>query len=192
METLKNKVERFYKEVLSLDISDEELNKCVIDIKKQTKSELSKIPGFNEAKLEIYFRRENGIVFSPRTLHNWIIQIVKKIGIEELERSHKYKRLSEVNDASCLALALKKLFNEEWMIKSQDSPDTLLVKRNTDDWSKKFLNVIALEIMRIPEQAKKSFGSDIENDIAEFIKEKKFNKRYEGIPHLLIHLDFNH
>ena len=98
-----------------------------------------------------------------------------------------------MNDASCFVLSLKKIFNEEWVIKAQDNPDILLVKRNRARFNEKPFNAINLEIMQIPQQEKDKMDQNkIEQEIANFIAKKKFLKRYGKYPHLLVHLNFTH
>lgn len=79
------------------------------------------------------------------------------------------------------------------MIKAQDAPDILLIQPNPDhDAKEKPFKAVSLEIMQIPEIQKQKFGQDIESETATFIHDKKFTKRYAGIPHLLVHLNFDH
>ncbi|MFA6145931.1 MAG: hypothetical protein WC697_01185 [Patescibacteria group bacterium] len=185
------KIKKVFKENFLRELSDKEASDFFNDLLIQSKLELSKIPGFTEEAFQRYFSNELEILFSPKAINKEILRIINIIGIESLENSSKYKRLSEMTDASCLVLALKKLYAEEWMIKAQDNPDILLVKHNADSFNKKPFDAVALEIMQIPERAKKTFSQDIEKDIAEFIRDKKFNKRYGEKPHLLIHFNFN-
>jgi len=91
----------------------------------------------------------------------------------------------------CLALALKKLSGEEWMIKSQDSPDIVLVKISNRFFYNHPFDGLRLEIMEISEKEKQGFGENVEGEVAEYIRNKKFMKRYQAGTCLLVHFNFN-
>jgi len=184
-------VKKVFKENFLRELTEEEASDIAKRMISQTRESFSSIEGFTEEKFQEYISKNLILVFSPSAVNTEIKKIIDTIGIETLENSPKYKRLSEMNNAVCLALALKKVFNEEWMIKAQDYPDIVLVKKNSRSFNEKHLDAVMLEIMEIPENARANLGNDIELGIAEFIKKKKFNKRYEGIPHLLVHLNIN-
>ncbi|MFA4998720.1 MAG: hypothetical protein WC514_01750 [Candidatus Paceibacterota bacterium] len=188
------KIKKVFDENFLRKLSDAEAEVFLKDVLSYTREELSKTLDFNEQKFNQYvFNSELEIFFSPRRINDEIVRIIESIGIETLEKSYKYKRASEMVSAMCLALALKKLSGKEWAIKSQDSPDIILVKRNDRGLYDKPFDALAFEIMEIPEQEKQNFGLDIERGIAEFIKDKKFMKRYldkEKI-HLFVYFNFN-
>jgi hypothetical protein len=198
MENIKEKIKNIFKENFYREPDEKEINNFYDDLLLKTKKEYSKIDGFAEKNLEERIRSkerdesELEIVFSPTFINKEINQSIKRIGIYVLENSKKYKRLYEMTNALCLALAIKKIYNEEWMIKPQDNPDILFIKRNDNNFNKKPFDVISLEVMQIPEQVMKNFDNNIEEKMAEFIKEKKFNKRYGNLTHLLVHLNFNY
>lgn len=191
MEASKEKIKKIFKENFLRELSEEEVYEIYEKLLLYTKLELSKA-GLTEKQIEEYFKKSFEMVFSPGAIHAEVFRIANEIGIEALENSKKYKRLSEMMDASCLAIALKKLRGEEWMIKSQDQPDTLLVKRSEKPSNEKPFNAFYLEVMQIPENIKESFKADVETEMAKFIKDKKFYKRYGRISCLLVHLNFNY
>lgn len=184
-------VKKVFKENFLRELTDEEASDIANKMISQSREAFSSIEGFTEEKFQQYISKNLVLLFSPSAVNAEIKKIIDTIGIEALENSPKYKRLSEMSNASCLALALKKVFNEEWMIKAQDYPDIILVKKNSRSFNNKHLDAVMLEIMEIPEHARASLGSDIELGIAELIKKKKFDKRYEGVPHLLVHLNID-
>lgn len=149
------RIETIFFDNFRRELSFSETETILSDMLSRTREELSKIPNFKEADYDRYFAtNEIEIVFSPRQINNEIYQIIKKIGIEELEQSKKYKRLSEMNNAACLSLALKKSTGEEWVIKGQENPDILLIRRNGRGFNEKPFHAINLEIMQIPSQVK--------------------------------------
>lgn len=182
-------VKKVFKENFLRDLTDEEAKNFVDTLFNQTREDFSKIEGFTEEGFQKYMSANLEIAFSPNAVFAEIKMIVDKIGIEELEKSAKYKRLSEMNNAACLSLAMNKMFKEKWMIKGQDSPDIILAKVSSRSFKDNHLDAVYLEIMEIPEFARKELGGDIEPGIAEFIKEKKFIKRYEKAAHLLVHFN---
>ena len=184
-------VKKVFKENFLRELTYKEASDIVNKMISQTREGFSSIEGFTEEKFQKYISKNLVLAFSPGAVNAEIKKIIDKIGIETLENSPKYKRLAEMNNAVCLVLALKKVFNEEWMIKAQDYPDIILVKKSLRSFDDKYLDAVMLEIMEIPEYARVSLGSDIELGIAELIKKKKFNKRYEGVPHLLVHLNID-
>jgi hypothetical protein len=184
-------IKRVFKENFLRDLSDAEAGEFVDKMISQSREDLSKIDGFTEERFQEYLSKNLVLAFSPNAINAEIFKIVKEIGIEELEASSRYKRLAEMSSASCLALALRKILGQTWMIKAQDAPDIILVKKSSREFSDKPFDAIMLEIMEIPEHARQELGEDIEVGIANFIRTKKFNKRYEGIPHLLVHINLN-
>lgn len=172
-------VKKTFKDNFLRELTDEEAGEFVDKMISQTRDAFSGIIGFSEEKFQQYISKNFVIGFSPAAIDSEIRGAINKIGIDALENSHEYKRLSEMSNACCLARALKKMFNQEWMIKAQDSPDIILVKQSARSFDSKHLDAVMLEIMEIPEYARSVLGDDIELGIAEFIKNKKFNKRYE-------------
>lgn len=175
-------------------LTSKEADEIFENMVSRTKKELVKIPGIREKDIKKYFETKKiEIVFSPKQIDEEILSIIKKVGLQALEKSNDYKRLGEMSDASCLALALKKIFNDEWVVKAQDSPDILLVKLSGARFNKKPFSAINLEIMQIPQREKERMNQDkIEQEIARFIAEKKFLKRYGKYSHLLVHMNFTH
>jgi hypothetical protein len=199
MEHLKEKIRNVFEKNFSKELSEEEVNILLEEILLNSRAKLSKIKGFTEEKFQRYLQSEKyinsdlEIVFSPLSIDIEVMRIIKRIGIEALEKSSKYKRLYEMVNAVCLCLAINKIYDEKWLIKAQDNPDILLVKINDNRFfNEKPIDAISLEIMQVPVQIIKGFTDNIEDKIAEFIKEKKFNKRYGNKPHLLIHLNFDY
>lgn len=193
-ELFRKRIKDIFFENFRRELSLIEVETMLNDMLLRTKEELSKIPDFKESDYEKYFATDEiQIVFSPRQINHEIHSIIQKIGIDELETSKKYKRLSEMNNAACLALALKKSTGEEWVVKGQDNPDILLISRSGQGFREKPFRAINLEVMQVPQQSKDKMNqSSVEVDVAQFIKEKKFLKRYGPYPHLIVHLDFNH
>lgn len=193
-EVFRKRIKDIFFENFRRELSPTEVETMLNDMFSRTREELSRIPDFKESDYEKYFAtNEIQIVFSPRQINHEIYEIIQKIGIDELETSKKYKRLSEMNNAACLALALKKSTGEEWVVKGQDNPDILLISRSGQTFREKPFRAINLEVMQVPHQAKDRMDqTNVESDVARFIEEKKFLKRYGPYPHLIVHLDFNH
>ena len=197
MQHIKDKIKKVFKDNFLRYLSDEEVDVFFETMLSTSRSKFSKIEGFTEEKFQRYLQAEKHsnsdleVVFSPLSIETEIVRIINEIGLEALEKSSKYKRLYEMVNAVCLCLAIKKISGEEWMIKPQDNPDILLIRTNNNRFNEKPIDAAPLEIMQIPEEVLKSFNNDIENKVAEFIKEKKFNKRYGNEAHLLVHLNFN-
>ncbi len=186
------RLRKIFRENFLRELSDEQASEYLDKMYTQTRAELARLPNFGAKATEKYLSGNLEIVFSPNAINAEVLRVVNEIGIEALEASSKYKRMAEMVDASCLALALKKAGKGEWVIKGQDAPDILLVQPDPEHTMGKPFRAISLEIMQIPEFAKEKFGADVEADAAQFIQDKKYTKRYEGIPHLLVHLNFDH
>ena len=77
-----------------------------------------------------------------------------------------------------------------WMVKAQDNPDIVLVKTSKRSFKEKYiLDMFQVEIMSIPEEAKQQWKNDFSKSLVDFIKNKKFTKRY-GSCELLVALEF--
>ncbi|OGI26200.1 MAG: hypothetical protein A3J76_01260 [Candidatus Moranbacteria bacterium RBG_13_45_13] len=188
------KIKKVFFDNFRRTLTPAEIDEIFKNMVAQTTKELSKIPNIQQRDIDRYFETEKfEIVFSPRQVHKEISIILKNIGLQTLEESKKYKRLSEMNDAACLSLALKKAWGEEWVIKGQDNPDIILVKRSGKRFNEKPFYGINLEIMQVPQREKEKMNQEkIEQEIAQFIAKKKFLMRYGQYPHLLIHFNFTH
>lgn len=185
-----SKIKRVFQENFLRRLSDEEAEGVLTTMLANTRTDL--LPFATEAQFERYAAGVLEIAFSPLTIHAEVARVAGQIGFEALENSVKYKRIGEMLDAASLALALNKVGLGKWMIKSQDAPDILMVRSSDRTVNAKFIDAISLEIMQIPEHEKVRFENEVEADAARFISEKKFRKHYEGVPHLLVHLNFTH
>jgi len=81
----------------------------------------------------------------------------------------------------------------EWYIMADESPDIRLSKMSNRRLKEKPFDIVNLEVMTIPAISKNKFdSSQIEKEIIDFIKDKKFNKRYGKFARLIIYLEFHH
>lgn len=160
---------------------------------KHMRSELSKLPDFSEKFFIKYITANGGsLTYSPKCVYEEINRAIDTVGVETFSKDRGYKRTREMELAARMCLTLKKKFNEQWMIKIQDNPDVVIFKVNNGSIKSNFMDAVQLEIMAIPEVAKKQWnGGNFVGSLLKFIREKKFNKRY-GICSLMVNLDFDH
>ena len=174
-------------------ILDEEATFILDTVLKHMRSELSRLPDFSEESF-IKYITANGVVltYSPKCIYEEINRAINTAGADTFSKDRGYKRTREMELAARMCLTLKKKFNEQWMIKIQDNPDVIIFKVNNGSIKSNFMDAVQLEIMTIPEVAKKQWdGNNFIGSLLKFIREKKFNKRY-GLCSLMVNLDFDH
>lgn len=187
-----NIIKTAYVTDFSRSLTDEEAGFILDTVSKHMREELSSLPDFSEETFSRYVNA-NGVTltYSPRCIYEEINRAIKTVGVDTFTSSRDYKRTREMENAARMCLALKKDFDEQWMIKIQDNPDTIIFKVNNTSIKGDFMNAIRLEIMMIPEIAKKQWDSGtFIPSLLKFIREKKFQKRY-GLCSLMVRLDFD-
>lgn len=180
-----------FKKIFLREISDEEASKIFEIMIGSTQELFKRDRKYNEDHSNQYMQGDLQLCFSPTAIREEIQRVIDTVGIEELEKSSKYKKMYELGNAQLLALALKKNSGVKWFIISQESPDILLIKKNLDALNQKPFDAVPVEVMQIPIDALEEIGEDVEVGIANFIRKKKFNKRYHSNTALLVHLNFN-
>ena len=183
------KIRRVFQENFSRKLGREEVEEILKNLLNYSEKINKGISGFSQERFEHYLR-DIEIVFSPNAIFHQIGKIVHEAGIDAFGKDGRYKRARELFSASEFVLALKKIYGEEWMIKSQDSPDIILAKPSNRSWFEKPTDAIKLEIMDIPQVERERWQGDITQEFTDFVKKKKFLKRFGPYTHLLIVLNF--
>lgn len=174
-------------------LTAEETNFIFDTVSKHMRSELSKLPDFSEDTFNKYLD-SNGITltYSPAAICSEINRIIETVGQDVFSASRSYKRTREMEIAARVCLMLKKRYGEHWMIKIQDNPDIVVFKVAERSIKSDFMDAIQIEIMSIPEIAKKQLDTNnLVTSLLKFIREKKFKKSY-GRCSLVVNLDFTH
>ena len=172
-------------------ISDLEIEEGISRLLPRMEEDFKKLPDFSEQNFNRYMEGNNlDLTFSPACVYAEIRKIITQIGVNEFSSLRKYKRVREMEVATRLCLALHKNSNAMWMIKAQDSPDIVLVKTGNRSFKEKYiLDMLQVEVMSIPEKEKRHWEDNFSKSLVDFIKNKKFTKRY-GSCELLITLNF--
>lgn len=171
-------------------ISDSEIEEGISRLLPRMERDFKTLPDFSEESFNRYMNGNNlDLTFSPACIYAEIAKIVTEIGADKFSSLGKYKRTREMEVASRICLALHKTTGAMWMIKAQDNPDIVLAKMGDRSLKEKYiLDILQVEIMTIPEEARQSWVNDFTTSLVDFIKKKKFDKRY-GSCELLISLD---
>ena len=190
-ETIRPMVINSYKENFQRQISKDEILEVFKYLIPRMENDLMELKDFSEKEFELYMNsNRNILLFSPMNIYNEISNVITQFGNDSFLKLGKYKRLREMEIASRFCIANYKLRNEILMVFPQDNPDIILAQ--TEDVSDKNIKGFYLEVMVIPNIVKEKFTDDISQDIANFIKNKKFLKNYSKECSLIISLDFNH
>jgi hypothetical protein len=172
-------------------ITDLEIEEGISKLLPRMEEDFKKLPDFSEQNFNRYMEGNNlDLTFSPACIYAEIRQIITQIGVNGFSSLRKYKRAREMEVAARICLALHKNSDAMWMIKAQDSPDIVLVKIGDRSLKEKYiLDMLQVEIMSIPEEEKQQWEDNFTKSLVDFIKNKKFTKRY-GSCELLIALEF--
>jgi hypothetical protein len=184
-------IQDFYEMNFMRTISDLEIEEGISRLIPRMKEDFENLPDFSEENFNRYMEGNNlELTVSPRCIYDEISKIIAQIGGEQFQSLGKYKRAREMEVVARLCLALRKNNGKMWMIKVQDNPDIVLVKTSERSFKKKYiLDILQVEIMTIPEEARQQWKNDFTTSLVDFIKNKKFIKRY-GSCELLVALDF--
>jgi len=183
------KIEKVFLENFSRKLSRKETQEVLDSLLSYSRKISEGIPGFSEERFECYIRNVE-ISFSPKAVFHQVVKIIQEVGVDVYEKDGRYKRARELFSASELVLALKKIYGEEWAIKSQDNPDIILAKQSNRSWLEKPIDAIKLEIVSIPQVEREKWKGDVTQEFVNFIEKEKFLKRYGPYTHLLVVLDF--
>lgn len=184
-------IRRAYSDNFSRKITEEEIDEVLENLIPHMEDSLSKFDSFSKNNFERYINGSDELTFSPANIYSEISRTINEVGIDEFDKSVKYKRMREMEIATRFCIANYKQTGKQFMIKPQDNPDIVLVAISEDSSKKKFMEGYRLEVMGIPEFVKDKMEQDLPTQIAAFIKEKKFKKDY-GLSGLIVSLDFNH
>lgn len=175
----RRRTEDEYKEVLSM-------------LEVQSREVHEKLPGFTESRYVRYLGGASALFFSPGSIFHELRKIISEIDADTWNKERKYKRAKEMSIATRLSLGLKKLRREEWMIKSDDTPDIILARPSGSDWYQKPFNAVPVEIMAIPTEEAAKWSKDFSSELVSFVEKKKFSKHYWPQTILLVDLNFNY
>jgi len=130
-------------------------------------------------------------IYSPLRIFNEKNNIIKESGKNDFNTKEKYKKLRELLLVSILSLTFNKYNLGKWYIKSDEAPDIKLHKFNEQiaKGGQGFFQDI--EIMFIVERVTSQWIENIETEITNFIKDKKFLKSYGHNTSLFVSISFN-
>ncbi|OGG58171.1 hypothetical protein A2853_01490 [Candidatus Kaiserbacteria bacterium RIFCSPHIGHO2_01_FULL_55_17] len=173
----KEECRNFFQQTFSLELTDSELESIWLDLSSNILTPLSKHGG-------------NNLAFSPMKLKEIITQTLARTAYDIKHPGFKKIR-EEVIPALVFALFLKGLGHRDRLIVISDVPDIALVDADHIASQQKRTRVGAIPIESIfyPESAGDPSISDSAERVAEFVKSRKFNKRYRAETVLLITLN---
>jgi hypothetical protein len=184
------KIRESYQINFGRNISDQEIKNGVSSLLSRMRDDFKKMPDFSEKNFDHYMNGNNlDLIFSPSCIYSEINTALIQVGSNKFLSLNKYKRLREMEVVARLCLAIRKTTGDVWMIRTQDNPDILLSKINNKSLKKKgIFDILQVEIMTIPENESNKWNNSFVSSLVDFIKDKKFNKRY-GQCELLISLN---
>lgn len=187
------KIKDVFLKAFARELSEEEAVAALDKMRGHTEAVIQTVPGKSTDKSRNFDAENASIYFSPVAVSEQVDFILANE--PELFETHvKYKIAREMMIASRFCISLKKQTGREWAIKGQDVPDIILVSPNGGDWKGKPFDAIKLEVMQIPAREQGNWSeAEVEQKIAEFIKDKKFLKSagMGALLHLVVHLNFS-
>lgn len=169
---------KFFKKVLGLEFTEEELDAVWAYLEKNKFTPTSPHGG-------------NTIGFTPQMLKEFINISLQRTNTTLQDPKYK-KVVEEILPALIFTVFLKKSGFGEFLVVSSDTPDIMLVNFNKEDLERKTprAKAIPIEAIYIPQsEIDRTAGNTSAEKIAKIVVEKKFIKSYISSTSLLITLN---
>lgn len=181
----KEKIRTTYKEWFIRNLTDIEIDGIGTEVIDSIKYFYKNFKDFSEQDIFKMLNKDFRLFFSPKRIFG------EAAKIHNLDQS-KYKKVKELVVAGAFCLGLKKMGQGEWSIMADEAPDIYIGKFSNRELKEKPFDVTGIELMVIPEIEKNKFNkSEIEKEVVDFIRDKKFHKRYGKFTRLIVQLDFS-